>query len=448
MSKPKSSFTCANCGQVSVKWLGCCPGCKEWNTFAETTVEPALSFKKTIQRVSAVPMRSLSTIPVRQQSRIAAGIGEWDRVMGGGIIPGSFIMLTGDPGIGKSTLLLHVAQAISEQHSVFYFSSEESLEQVRLRAERIGCMSEKLLFSDQARLDEIIATAYEHKPDLIIIDSIQNCYSTDSEVLPGSIGQLKEAAFRLMRLAKEERIAILLSGHITKEGVMAGPKTLEHMVDAVFYLQGEDRWQTRVLRSVKNRFGTVNELGFFEMEEHGMREVANINKQLLDEVAAAPGSALVSSVEGSRPLLLELQTLTVPVQYGFAQRVVSGIDPKQVILVAALLEKYLQVKLSAHDIFFKISGSMKIKGAPPDLGIALSILSSFFQQPLPAKSIALGEMSLTGQVKPINAINMHIGEAEKFGINQLLVASNQKIEKCSCKVRRFKNVGELLTLFE
>ena len=391
-------------------------------------------------------MHPLSTIKTASQSRMCTGIDEWDRVMGGGIMPSSLIVLTGDPGIGKSTLLLQIANQLAHSYRVFYFSTEESLQQVKVRAERLDCLHENLLFSDQADLATIVTTADQEKPDLLIIDSIQNCYLPHAHSLPGSIGQLRETTFQLMRLAKEQGITIIVSGHITKEGIIAGPKTLEHMVDAVFYLQGEDRWQMRVLRAVKNRFGTVNELGFFEMQTNGLVEMPNINEHLINEASHSAGSALVSVIEGSRPLLLELQALTIFSKLAMPQRVISGIDHKQVILIAAILEKHLQVKLSTHDIFFKVGGGFKIKGSSSDLGIALALLSSYFQQPLPERSLSLGEVSVTGQIKPINQINLFIKEAQKFGINQLLVAKNQKIEG-SQTARTFNNVYELLTLF-
>jgi len=449
MSKQKTTYECSECGSQTAKWFGCCQTCKAWNTLAETSSAPA-PYKTTasLKNNRSIEMHSLNNVALTPKNRMLANIHEWDRVTGGGIMPGGFIMLTGDPGIGKSTLLLHIAHQISRQHNVLYFSSEESLEQVKVRAQRIGCVDSAMLFSDQAHLDDIIATALKHKPDMIIIDSIQNCYSSESSALPGSINQLKESAFRLMRLAKENTIAVLLSGHITKDGMLAGPKTLEHMVDAVFYLQGEDRWQTRVLRAVKNRFGTIDELGFFEMGEQGLHEVGNINQHLLDEITQSPGSVLISHIEGSRPLLLELQALTIASKFGIPQRVVTGIDQKQVVLVAAILEKYLQIKLSSQDIFFKISGSLKIKGSSSDLGIALALLSSYFQQPIATKSIALAEISLTGQIKPINHIGLHLNEIEKFGIEKLFVASRQTIAKTTCTVTKFTNVGELLQLFE
>ena len=364
------------------------------------------------------------------------------------LCPESFLILTGDPGIGKSTLLLQIAHRLSQTYRVFYFSSEESLEQVKLRASRTGCIESNLLFSDQAKLESVIATSQQEKPDLVVVDSIQNCYASEVQTLPGSIGQLREAAFQLMRLAKENNIALIVSGHITKEGDIAGPKLLEHMVDGVFYLQGEDRWQTRVLRSVKNRFGGINELGFFEMDEHGLQEVPNINQELLSSTTHAPGSVLISYIEGSRPLLLELQALTISSKFGIPQRVVTGIDQKRVVLIAAILEKYLHIKLSTQDIFFKVSGGFKVKDSSSDLGIALSLLSSYFQQPLPEKSIALGELSLTGQIKSVNHISMHINEAHNFGIKHLLIAATQKLEKGPEKISKFHNVYELLSLFE
>lgn len=447
MSKQKITYKCTNCSYQSIKWLGCCPECKEWESFDEQT--PVITIGKAVKtQVTSLPsLVELSSISSKPKQRMLSHIKEWDRVVGGGIMPGSLLILTGDPGIGKSTLLLQICHQLAHNHTVFYFSTEESLQQVKLRADRLNCGTSKLLFSDQAHLESIITIAQEQKPEILIIDSIQNCYLSQTQSIPGSIGQLRESTFHLMRLAKENDITVLLTGHITKEGNIAGPKTLEHMVDGVFYLQGEDRWQTRVLRSVKNRFGTINELGFFEMQQSGLEEVPNINEQLISEISYCPGSVLVSFVEGSRPLLLELQALSIESKLGIPQRVVSGLDQKQVVLIAAILEKYLQVRLSAHDIFFKVSGGFKVKGSSTDLGIALALLSSYFQQPLPEKSIALGEISLTGQIKPINQMNMYIREAEKFGIQQVLVAKNQKIDETSCAIKRYNNVYELLSLF-
>lgn len=445
MAKQKIEFNCANCGYRPPKWVGCCPSCNQWDTIGEIKplqVNSAFSFRKTESNVT-----TLRDVVVEKQQRMLSGFDEWDRVLGGGIMNGSFLILTGDPGIGKSTLLLQIVHALAEKNRVLYISSEESLEQVKLRAERLECLKNSFMCSDQAQLESIVTLAEEYKPELIVIDSIQNCYSSDTQVIPGSIGQLRESGFKLMRLAKENNIAIILTGHITKEGTIAGPKMLEHMVDGVFYLQGEDRWQTRILRSVKNRFGAIGELGFFEMQEQGLSEVANINQHLLQEASYSPGSALISSIEGSRPLLLELQALIVPSKFGIPQRVISGLDQKQVILIAAILEKYLHIALSDNDIFFKVSGGLKIKDSGTDLGIALALLSGYFQKPLPEKSIALAEINLTGQIKPINQIGLHINEVQKFGINQFFVSHQQKVDKISSKVRRFSSVYQLLELF-
>jgi DNA repair protein RadA/Sms len=395
-----------------------------------------------------VKLYPVNKIESESTERLKAGVNEWDRVLGGGVLPGSFLILTGDPGIGKSTLLLQIANAIAlNDKKVLYFSAEESLSQVKNRALRLGVHSHNLLFSDQANLDSIVATGQTEKPDLVIIDSIQNCMlSLDSTSIPGTISQLRESGFCLMRFAKEQMIATIVTGHITKDGHIAGPKILEHMVDGVFYLQGEDRWHTRMLRSVKNRFGTINEVGFFEMQENGLQEVTNINQHLINDISSAPGSVLVCSVEGSRPLLLELQALCVASKFGVPQRIVTGLDYKRVSLIAAILEKYLHIKLSAQDIFFKVSGGFSIKESAADLGIALALLSSYFQVPIPTKSIAIGEINLAGHIKSTNHINLRVREAEKFGIATILGPRHQKINS-SCKTVLFKNIYELLKLF-
>ncbi|MBN1549108.1 DNA repair protein RadA [Candidatus Babeliales bacterium] len=446
MSKTKLNYKCTNCDYRPPRWVGCCPECSEWNSVVEfqATQQPGIGKKISTTALTMVPLTEIKT---NSHRRLLSGIQEWDRVLGDGIMPNSFLILTGDPGIGKSTLLLQVAHAISQHHRVFYFSSEESLEQVKVRAERLGCASENLLFSDQARLEAIVATVETDQPDLVVVDSIQNCYASEVQTLPGSIGQLRETSFQLMRLAKEHNVAIIVSGHITKDGNIAGPKMLEHMVDGVFYLQGEDRWQTRVLRSVKNRFGSINELGFFEMETSGLKEVSNINEELLNATNNSPGASLISYLEGSRPLLLELQALTIASKYPSPQRVVTNLDYKRLVLIAAILEKYLKIRFSAHDIFFKVSGGFTIKDSSSDLGIALALLSSYFQKSLPEKSIALGEISLTGHIKPVNLITRHLNEATTYGIKVIFISHNQSLPKTRIKVKRLHNVFELMELF-
>ena len=449
MAKQKISFQCTECGYKSIKWLGCCPECKQWETLQEVIDSSpnrlgGASMAQTARPTTLVP---LSAVSGKARNRLQSGLHEWDRVMGGGIMPSSLIVLTGDPGIGKSTLLLQIAHNLARHYKIFYFSTEESLHQVKQRAERLSCLEYEILFSDAADLATIITLCQTEKPDLVVIDSIQNCYVSDTHTIPGSVGQLRESTFQLMRMAKGHDITVLLTGHITKEGMIAGPKTLEHMVDAVFYLTGDDRWHSRVLRAVKNRFGTLNELGFFEMKEDGMIEVPNINEYVISDISHSPGSAIVAIMEGSRPLMLELQALTIQSKMGIPQRVVSGMDQKQVVLIAAILEKYLQVRLSAHDIFFKVSGGAKIKESGTDLGIALALLSSYFQQALPERSLALGEISLTGQIKPINHIATFVREAQKFGMQKLFIAGTQKMEACTIATKRLHNVYELLSLF-
>lgn len=447
MSKFKQTFVCTGCGHQVPKWVGCCPSCQEWNSF----VEEAPSFTTPAAKgptAKQLQLQRLAAVPSQESTRIHTEIAEWDRVLGGGIMPGSFVILTGDPGIGKSTLLVQIAAAVSKNHAVLYFSSEESLEQVKLRAERIIGHEDNVLFSDSADLGAIIATAQEQRPTLMIVDSIQNCYLTDSQVIPGSVGQLREAGFRLMRLAKEHNIAIIATGHITKEGTIAGPKTLEHMVDAVFYLQGDNEWDTRILRSVKNRFGAINEIGFFTMSSEGLEPVGNINERLLEMASYSPGSVIISYTEGSRPLLLEVQALVIPSKLAVPQRVITGADHKQVMLIAAILEKYLQVKLSTHDIFFKISGGFKVKESSADLGIALALLSSYIQKALPEKTVAIGELNLTGHIQPISRGSVHIQEAAKFGLQQIITAQKQLIDKPPRGLTRLGHVYELLSLFE
>ncbi len=449
-NKSKVYFQCCNCSYTSPKWLGRCPICQEWNSFVNKTTAINTEQTTSLTQHSHHDPILLKEIKTNETNRITSGIEEWDRVTGGGLLPGSFSILTGDPGIGKSTLLLQIGSKIALKRKVIYFSTEESLHQIKTRAERLNISSTKMLFSDQTTLENIIQTTEKIKPDVIFIDSIQSCYiSTQTTTLPGTIAQLREASYKLLQFAKEKRITTLITGHITKDGQMAGPKLLEHMVDAVFYLQREDFWQTRILRSIKNRFGAINEVGFFDMGTKGLEEIGNINGRLIEQTDNSPGSIIICSKEGSRPLLIELQALCVTSKYGIPQRIVTGTDPKRITLIAAILEKYLHIKFSSQDIFFKISGGPKIKESSSDLGIALAMLSSFFNQPLPPKSLAIGELSLTGQVKAANQMDQRIEEAIKFGFKTLLIPqlSLTTSQKTGFSFIQLKNVYELLKLF-
>ena len=447
MSSFKRNYRCLQCDYALPKWQGSCPQCRQWNCIELVqAVTPTLNIAKT----PPAELKTLTQINTTPSRRLLTQLPEWDRVLGGGIVPGSILILSGDPGVGKSTLLLQIAQRVSAEHQVIYISTEESAEQVKLRADRLNIAPERnLLFTDIGCIETIISTIEAQQPALVILDSIQNCYTGAAPQAAGSLAQVRTAAYLLMRLAKEQNIAIIITAHVTKEGQIAGPKTLEHIVDAVFYLQSDDSWQTRILRAVKNRFGPVNELGFFEMETHGLVEVADINQKLLAELTLAPGSVLVSMLEGSRTLILELQALTIPTKFGLPQRVITGVDHKRVVLIAAILEKYLHVKLSAQDIFFKVSGGFKLNTSAVDLGIALALLSSYFQKPLPEKSLALGELNLTGQIKPISQINTLLGDVQRFGIQNIFSAKNQKLP-ANAKQHTIclGSVHELVTIFK
>ena len=440
MSKTKQNFICSVCSFCSPRWIGSCPECQSWSTFCEKEI---VNFTKTnLNRT--VTLKSLSD-KINLPERLKSNVLEWDRVLGGGIVPGSLSILTGDPGVGKSTLLLQIANTLSKFHSVVYVSSEESLDQIQLRAQRIGCQNSDLKFLDNSDLGIIIATIKTTDTAVIILDSIQNCCIENGNF--GSISQLRDVTFELMKFAKQENRAIIATGHVTKDGIIAGPRTIEHLVDTVLYLQTDDKNQIRILRSVKNRFGSVNEIGFFEMNCDGLKEVRNFSQQLVADASNAIGSILVSSFEGSRPIIVELQALIIPSNFGIPQRVITGIEHKQVILIAAILEKYLHVRFSTNDIFFKVSGGIKLKEQTTDLAIALSLLSSYFQKPLPPKSLALGEISLTGQIKPISQAQAHVKEGRTFGIEKFFLAVSQKIEENKKDCVFLSSVYDLLKLF-
>lgn len=444
--KQKEMFTCTGCGWKSPMWVGQCSGCQQWNSLEKQSI---ISGKlNTISKEFDTPakLHPLDDIDILSEKRLVSGIREWDRVTGGGILPGSFLALTGDPGIGKSTLLLQIGHALCSKASVLYFSSEESLAQVKSRATRLSLDDTTMLFSDEYAIERIVATISREKPDLVIIDSIQSCrFASNGTMMPGGAQQLREASLLLMRTAKELGVSIIITGHITKDGTMAGPKLLEHMVDAVFYLQAEERWQMRLLRAVKNRFGAVNEVGFFHMAEQGLEEVVDINRQLLTEATFSPGAALICSYSGSRPLLLEAQALCIESRFGSPQRVMTGIEHRRVVLIAAILEKYLKIKLSAYDIFFKVGGGVFVKESGSDLGVALALLSSFFQKPLPIKSLALGEMTLTGHIRPAQGAGLLAAEAIKFGITNIISPPDKSLQEGT--IAPVKTVYDLLRFF-
>lgn len=444
MKKRTTIYVCTACKAETKKWVGSCLSCDEWGTITER--EEATPVKTGIRAPAAQrTLTALTDIPASSLTeRFASGINEWDRVLGGGILPGSFLILTGDPGIGKSTLLLMVANALSARATVHYYSSEESLAQLKQRADRIGCASSALLLSDCAHLGDIIETSISQRPDLVILDSIQNCADTTE-----STAALRDAGHALLQFCKQQNIAVITTAHITKEGVMAGPKMLEHLADAVFYLKGEEHWNIRVLRSVKNRFGTTNEIGFFEMDERGLQPVDNINAYTISHTAPAPGAVITCSMEGNRLVLLELQALCVPTKYSLPQRVITGVDQKRVLLIVALLEKYLSLKLSQCDIFFSVTGGISSKESSNDLAIALALTSSYLQTPLPGKSLAFGELSLTGRIQSVKQSAQRIAQARAFGRTHIYTPATTGSQTPSPEgVYELSRLAEILTLFE
>ena len=443
MTSTKRQFSCGNCTYRTVKWIGCCPECQQWGTIAELANVPT---GPAGSRTTVVKAVSISDVADTRQKRLISGVPEWDRVVGGGLIPGSFYVLTGDPGIGKSTLLLQISNKLCMQHVTLYVSTEESLEQVCARARRITETSDSLLFADCNTLDAIMTLAQQYCPQVLIIDSIQNLYTGNTAAYPGSVAQLREAAFALMQLAKQNDICVVVTGHITKDGIIAGPKTLEHMVDGVLYLQGDPQFHIRTLRAVKNRFGSLGEIGFFQMVSSGLEAAPDLNKELLKHASDAPGSCLIGTFEGSRALLVELQALVVPSKLNMPQRIISGVDHKQVVLIAALLEKHLHIKLSAHDIFFKTSGGFKVTARYADLGIALALLSSYFQSAPHKQYLAMAEISITGDVRPLPGATQLWTYAQKLGISHSLIARDNTPSKST--QTRIKHVLELLQLFE
>lgn len=426
MAKVRSQYTCATCRYLSPKWLGHCPGCKEWNTFEEVTQQELGFSKKTgWVSLSSVERKSLPR-------RFCTGIKELDRVLGGGIVPDGFTLLGGDPGIGKSTLLLQVLGGFIQQQrdlAVLYVSGEESIDQIRNRAHRIGIVNQQNIFlASETRLEKVFDWVEEIKPKVLAIDSLQT-FSTDTvQATPGSVSQVREITSRLMSLAKSSGIAIWLIGHVTKEGSIAGPKTVEHMVDTVLYFEGEEGQTYRLLRTVKNRFGNTREMGVFEMREEGLCEIANPSSLFLGErVEPLAGVAVTSFLEGSRPILVELQALVCPSGLALPRRTSVGLDNARISLIAAILEKHLKISLSQFDLFFNVVGGIRLTEPASDLATAAALWSSWADYPLPHSCIFIGELGLTGEVRRVNQIELRIEEAIRLGF-QLVVLPEKVVE--------------------
>lgn len=447
MAKAKTVFFCKECGNESPKWLGQCPFCREWDTFVE---EPVI--KKGVPSYSNKELKEpvlLSTVKAESEARVSSEIGELDRVLGGGIVAGSLVLVGGDPGIGKSTLLLQMCREIvNKGRKVIYITGEESQGQIKMRAERLGAFSGELLLLCETNLDLIEAVVDKHKPNIIVIDSIQTMYKEDIASAPGSVGQVREATGALMRLAKGTGITIFIIGHVTKEGMVAGPRVLEHMVDTVLYFEGDNYASYRILRAVKNRFGSTNEIGVFEMQGSGLIEVKNPSEYMLKgRPEGEPGSVVSSSIEGTRPILVEVQALTSRTSFNMPRRTAAGTDYNRVSLLMAVLEKRLGIQLGDCDAYVNVAGGMRITEPAIDLAIVTAILSSFRNITINSSTILFGEVGLTGEIRAVNMADQRVAEAAKMGFKTcILPKANEGNIKATTDIKLIgvKNLQEVL----
>ncbi|MBR6626852.1 MAG: DNA repair protein RadA [Lachnospiraceae bacterium] len=421
--KMTSIFFCGNCGYESAKWMGQCPGCKEWNTLVEETVSKSELKSGNIMSRRNAQAQVLAEIDIRQEDKLQSGIGELDRVLGGGIVQGSLILVGGDPGIGKSTLLLQLCRNLSDAgQKVLYVSGEESLMQIKMRADRLGDFAREMLLLCETDLGVITEVIRNVQPRVVIIDSIQTMYNENISAAPGSVSQVRESTGTLLQVAKGLGVTIFIVGHVTKEGTVAGPRLLEHMVDTVLYFEGDRHASYRILRGVKNRFGSTNEIGVFEMGDKGLREVANPSEYMLSgRPASASGSVVACTVEGTRPLLIEIQALVCQSNFGIPRRQTTGTDLNRVNLLMAVLEKRLGVALSGCDAYVNVTGGMKITEPAVDLAIVMAVLSSFRNVPLDTGILAFGEVGLSGEVRGVSMAGQRVAEARKLGFHTVLV---------------------------
>lgn len=422
----KTVFFCQNCGHEESKWLGQCPACKEWNTFVEEKVtvsrgSTSAASEAGKERVSKVV--TLSSVSVEEDERIRTGIAELDRVLGGGIVQGSLVLVGGDPGIGKSTLLLQVCQRLSDAgKNVLYISGEESGKQIKLRANRMGTFSEHLYLLCETNLELIRQTIERQKPDMVVIDSIQTMYNEEVSSAPGSVSQVRESTNILMQLAKGMNISIFIVGHVTKEGTVAGPRVLEHMVDTVLYFEGDRHASYRILRGVKNRFGSTNEIGVFEMRKEGLVEVENPSEFMLSgRPEHASGSVVACAMEGTRPILMEIQALVCRSNFGMPRRTAAGLDYNRVNLLMAVLEKRAGLPLSNYDAYVNIAGGIRMNEPAADLGIVMAIASSYKNRPVPEDAIVFGEVGLSGEVHAVTMPEQRVAEARKLGFKTCII---------------------------
>lgn len=436
MAKAKSVFVCNNCGSESPKWIGKCPSCGEWNTYHEEIIRPDVSSRPTVSGFHAPKSKPvlLSDVELSEQPRLSTGGSELDRVLGGGIVPGSLILIGGEPGIGKSTLVLQTVMRMS-QYKVLYVSGEESVQQLKLRAERISGDNQQAWFVSETSLEEIFVHAAAIKPDLLIVDSIQTVSTELAESSPGSVTQVKESAASLLRFAKESGTPVILIGHINKEGNLAGPKVLEHIVDTVLLFEGDQQYLYRILRSIKNRFGSTAEIGIYEMLQEGLREVLNPSELLLSQHhTGLSGVSIATAIEGIRPFLIEVQGLVSTAAYGTPQRSATGFDLRRLNMLLAVLEKRAGFKLAQKDVFLNIAGGIKVNDTAIDLAVLCSILSSSLDIVVDKGICLAGEVGLSGEIRPVNRMEQRLLEAQKLGFTRVIIP---KMPNASLDLKRF-----------
>ncbi len=438
MSKQTSKYVCQSCGYVSPRWTGKCPNCTEWNTFVEEVTTQTKHAHKSSHRASTLQTIKLSDVDGDEDVRFRTGIAEFDRVLGGGIVGGSVILLGGDPGIGKSTMMMQVALMLKDK-TVLYVTGEESPKQVKLRAERLEVKSDSVQLLAETNLEQIIEVIEQGNPDLVIIDSIQTLFHPNLESAPGSVGQVRESTARLTRLAKTKHVPIILIGHVTKEGTLAGPRVIEHMVDVVLQFEGERHYSYRILRGIKNRFGSTNEIGIFEMHDTGLREVKNPSEVFLSERSyGTSGATIVATMEGTRPILIEVQALVTTSNYGMPQRTATGFDLRRLSMLLAVLEKRVGVNVGVHDVFVNIAGGIRIEEPAADLGIATSIVSSLRDVPVDSQAVAIGEIGLGGEIRTIAHCERRVQEAAKLGFKKIIIPKNN--------MKHFKSTKEIIVV--
>ncbi|MFC1581301.1 DNA repair protein RadA [Candidatus Neomarinimicrobiota bacterium] len=442
-STSKTAYLCSSCGNDFPKWFGQCPACHEWGTLAEYKQSKKKKGRGQTTRSDVTPLNDV--VIDESGARISTRITEVDRVLGKGLLKGTLVLLGGHPGIGKSTLALQIVGGV--EHSTLYVSAEESQEQIALRAKRLNIDTGKLSLSNENNVENIIEQIEIDKPDLVIIDSIQTVYVDTLDSMPGSISQVRESGQQFLQVCKQKRISIMIIGHVTKEGTIAGPKMLEHMVDTVLYLEGDERYDHRILRSVKNRFGATNEVGIFQMGEDGMAEVANPSELFLAEkIDNVPGSAVYPSMEGTRPILIEVQALVSKANFGNPQRNVNGIDLRRLAMLLAVLEKRLKIPMGMNDIFVNLVGGMRIDDPAADLAIISSIASSALNKSIPSDTILIGEVGLAGEVRSVSQLSKRLNEAEMLGFKKAFIpkfkSANSKYDPKKIEVERVSTVRD------